>query len=131
MLKDAVATALYGIRGANGVVLVKTKRGTMGAPRINFSYEFNMATPKYLPDFVDGYTYANALNEAMKNDGLDPRYSSAELDAFKNQTYPSVYPNVDWMDESLRNMSYGDNVNFSAQGGGKFCLLYTSDAADD
>ena len=125
VLKDAVATALYGIRGANGVVLVKTKRGTMGAPRINFSYEFNMATPKYLPDFVDGYTYANALNEAMKNDGLDPRYSSAELDAFKNQTYPSVYPNVDWMDESLRNMSYGDNVNFSAQGGGKFVRYYT------
>ena len=125
VLKDAVATALYGIRGANGVILVKTKRGTIGAPRINFSYEFNMATPKYLPDFVDGYTYANALNEAMKNDGLDPRYSSTELDAFKNQTYPGVYPNVDWMDESLRNMSYGDNVNFSAQGGGKFVRYYT------
>lgn len=66
VLKDAVATALYGIRGANGVVLVKTKRGSMGAPRINFSYEFNMASPKNLPDFVDGYTYANALNEALK-----------------------------------------------------------------
>lgn len=125
VLKDAVATALYGIRGANGVVLVKTKRGVMGAPRINFSYEFNMATPKYLPDFVDGSTYANALNEAMRNDGLDPRYSSAELDAFKNQTYPGFYPNVDWIDESLRNMSYGDNVNFSAQGGGQFVRYYT------
>lgn len=125
VLKDAVATALYGIRGANGVVLVKTKRGAMGAPRINFSYEFNMATPKYLPDFVDGSTYANALNEAMRNDGLDPRYSSAELDAFKNQTYPGFYPNVDWIDESLRNMSYGDNVNFSAQGGGQFVRYYT------
>lgn len=125
VLKDAVATALYGIRGANGVVLVKTKRGAEGAPRINFSYEFNMATPKYLPEFVDGYTYANALNEAMRNDGLDPRYSSAELDAFKNQTHPGIYPNVDWIDESLRNMSYGDNVNFSAQGGGKFVRYYT------
>ena len=125
VLKDAVATALYGIRGANGVVLVKTKRGTMGAPRINFSYEFNMATPKYLPDFVDGYTYATALNEAMKNDGLNPRYSATELDAFKNQTYPDVYPNVDWIGESLRDMSYGDNVSFSAQGGGKFVRYYT------
>lgn len=125
VLKDAVATALYGIRGGNGVILVKTKRGTVGAPRINFSYEFNMATPKYLPDFVDGYTYGNALNEAMRNDGLTPRYSSAELDAFKNQTYPAFYPNVDWIDESLRNMSYGDNVNFSAQGGGKFIRYYT------
>lgn len=125
VLKDAVATALYGIRGANGVVLVKTKRGTMGAPRINFSYEFNMATPKYLPDFVDGYTYATALNEAMKNDGLNHRYSATELDAFKNQTYPDVYPNVDWIGESLRDMSYGDNVSFSAQGGGKFVRYYT------
>ena len=88
VLKDAVATSLYGIRGANGVILVKTKRGSLTSPQISFSYEFNMATPKRLPDFVDGYTYASALNEAMKNDGLMPRYSVAELDAFKNQTNP-------------------------------------------
>ena len=125
VLKDAVATSLYGIRGANGVVLVKTKRGTIGAPKINFSYEFNMATPKRLPDFVDGYTYANALNEAMRNDGLSPRYSDSELNAFKNQTNPNFYPNVDWIDESLRDVSYGDNVNFSAQGGSKFVRYYT------
>ena len=126
VLKDAVATAVYGMRGGNGVILVKTKRGTAGAPRINFSYEFNMATPKYLPDFVNGHTYAQALNEAMVNDQLAPRYSSAELEAFKNQTYPAFYPNVDWLGESLRNMSYGDNVNFSAQGGGKFIRYYTA-----
>lgn len=125
VLKDAVATAIYGIRGANGVVLVKTKRGAEGAPRIHFSYEFNMATPKHLPDFVDGYTYAQALNEAMTNDGLTPRYSAAELAAFQNRTYPNFYPNVDWIDESLRDISYGDNVNFSAQGGGKFVRYYT------
>lgn len=125
ILKDAVATSLYGIRGANGVILVKTKRGTMGAPQINFSYEFNMATPQRLPDFVDGYTYATALNEAMGNDGLSPRYSAAELTAFKDQTYPNVYPNVDWLSESLRDMTYGDNVNFSAQGGSKYVRYYT------
>lgn len=125
VLKDAVATSLYGIRGANGVVLVKTKRGSMSAPQINFSYEFNMATPNRLPEFVDGYTYASALNEAMRNDGSLPRYSDAELDAFKNQTYPMFYPNVDWMDEALRGASYGDNVSFSARGGGKFVRYYT------
>lgn len=125
VLKDAVATSLYGIRGANGVILVKTKRGSMSAPQINFSYEFNMATPNRLPDFVDGYTYASALNEAMRNDGSLPRYSQTELDAFKNQTNPMFYPNVDWVDETLRGASYGDNVNFSARGGGKFVRYYT------
>ena len=124
VLKDAVATSLYGIRGANGVILVKTKRGSLTSPQINFSYEFNMATPKRLPDFVDGYTYASALNEAMKNDGLMPRYSVAELDAFKNQTNPLFYPNVDWVDETLRGASYGDNITFSARGGGKFVSYY-------
>ena len=99
VLKDAVATSLYGIRGANGVILVKTKRGQMTAPQINFSYEFNMATPNRLPDFVDGYTYAQALNEALSNDGLDPRYSAAELEAFRTQSNPLFYPNVDWVDE--------------------------------
>ena len=54
VLKDAVATSLYGIRGANGVILVKTKRGSVGAPKITFSYEFNMASPKRLPKFADG-----------------------------------------------------------------------------
>ena len=125
VLKDAVATSLYGIRGANGVILVKTKRGSLTSPQISFSYEFNMATPKRLPDFVDGYTYASALNEAMKNDGLMPRYSVAELDAFKNQTNPLFYPNVDWVDETLRGASYGDNITFSARGGGKFVSYYT------
>lgn len=125
VLKDAVATAIYGIRGANGVVLIKTKRGSTGAPKINFSYEFNMAKPQRLPEMVDGYTYAQALNEAMTNDGLSPRYSQAELDAFRDQTYPAFYPSVNWVDESLRDMSYGDNVNFSASGGGKYVRYYT------
>ena len=125
VLKDAVATSLYGIRGANGVILVKTKRGTTSAPQINFSYEFNMATPNRLPEFVDGYTYASALNEALVNDGSLPRYSQPELDAFRNQTYPMFYPNVDWVDEALRDASYGDNVSFSAHGGGKFVRYYT------
>lgn len=125
VLKDAVATSLYGIRGANGVILVKTKRGQMTAPQINFSYEFNMATPNRLPDFVDGYTYAQALNEALSNDGLDPRYSAAELEAFRTQSNPLFYPNVDWVDETLRDATFGDNINFSARGGGKFVRYYT------
>lgn len=118
VLKDAPSLALYGIRGANGVVYIKTKRGNIGKPIITLDYEFKMGTPSRLPKFVDGYTYAQALNEGLRNDGLGPRYADRELDAFKNQTYPNFYPNVDWMDESLRNHSYGNNVNFSLSGGG-------------
>ena len=125
VLKDAVATSLYGIRGANGVVLVKTKRGSLTTPQIGLSYEFNMATPNRLPNFVDGYTYASALNEALVNDGSLPRYSGKELDAFKNQSNPLFYPNVDWIDQALRGASYGDNVTFTARGGGKFVRYYT------
>ena len=90
VLKDAASTALYGMKGANGVILVKTKRGRMGKPEINFSYQFNMATPQRLPEFVDGYTYAKALNEGLTNDGLSARYSAKELEAFR--TYAELFP---------------------------------------
>lgn len=117
VLKDAAALALYGVRGGNGVVYIQTKRGTVGKPVINFNYEFNMGTPSRLPQFVDGYTYAQALNEGLSNDGLSPRYKQYELDAFRDQTHPEFYPNVDWWDETLRDHSYGDNVNFNISGG--------------
>ena len=100
VLKDAASTSLYGIKGANGVIYVKTKRGFDSAPVIDFSYQFNVSTPNRLPNFVDGHTYANAMNEALSNDELSPRYSSQELDAFKNQTHPDFYPNVNWFDAS-------------------------------
>lgn len=125
VLKDAVSTALYGMRGANGVIQVKTKRGTTSKPQIRFAYEFNMAKPFRKPELADGYTYAQALNEGMRNDGLNPRYSDGELDAFRNGTLPSVYPNVDWWGESLRNASNGNNITFSATGGGQYVKYFT------
>lgn len=124
VLKDAASTALYGIKGANGVILVTTKRGTQSKPEINFSYQFKMGIPQRLPDFVDGYSYAQALNEGLRNDGMPQRYSAAELQAFKDQSHPDVYPNVDWLGESLRNRSYGDHITFSARGGGQYIQYY-------
>lgn len=124
VLKDAVSTSLYGLRGANGVILVKTKRDNNSVPEINFSYQFNMGTPRRLPEFVDGFTYAQALNEALENDGLPQRYDAKKLKAFQDGTYPDSYPNVDWMNEALRDHSYGDNITFSARGGGEFVKYY-------
>lgn len=125
VLKDAASTALYGVKGANGVILVTTKRGETAAPEINFSYQFNMGTPRKLPQFVDGYTYAQALNEGLENDGSPRRYDGKELSAFQEGTYPDFYPNVDWVGEALRDHSYGNNVTFSARGGGEFVKYYT------
>ena len=124
VLKDAASTALYGMRGANGVILVTTKRGSQSKPVINFSYQFKMGVPQRLPEFADGYTYAQALNEGLRNDGMPLRYSDTELQAFRDQTHPDVYPNVDWWGEALRNRSYGDHVTFSASGGGEFVKYY-------
>lgn len=125
VLKDAASTALYGIRGGNGVILVKTKRGVAGKPEITFSYQFNVATPNRLPEMVDGYTYAKALNEGLANDGLDQRYQERELEAFRTQSHPNIYPNVDWWNEALRDHSTGNNVTFSAKGGGQYVSYYT------
>lgn len=124
ILKDAVALALYGIRGGNGVVYVTTKRGKVREPAINFNYEFNMGTPIRLPEMVNGYTYAQALNEGLRNDGLTPRYAQRELDAFRDRTYSDFYPDVDWWGEALRNHSYGHNANFSIQGGNEKIQYY-------
>lgn len=124
LLKDA-STAIYGIRGGNGVILVKTKRGTVSKPQINVSYSFNMGTPIRLPKLVDGYTYAKALNESLINDGHSARYNDNELNAFKDQSYPDAYPNVDWWNEALRDHSYGNNLTFSARGGGQYVRYYT------
>ncbi|WP_294626985.1 SusC/RagA family TonB-linked outer membrane protein [uncultured Bacteroides sp.] len=125
VLKDAASTALYGIKGANGVILVKTKRGKEGKPEINFSYQFTMGTPRRLPELADGYTYATALNEGLANDGLSARYSAEELEAFRTQSHPDAYPNVDWWNEALRDHSFGNNLTFSAKGGGQFVRYFT------
>ena len=83
VLKDAVASAIYGIRGANGVVLITTKRGSQGF-KASVNYQASFDTPFRLPEFVDSYTYGNLLNEALELDGLDPRYSARELGYFRD-----------------------------------------------
>ena len=117
ILKDAVALALYGMRGANGVLLVTTKRGHVGGTKINVSYQHGFTSPTRLPAFANAAAYAGAVNEGLANEGLAPRYSSAELNAYANQNHPYLFPDVNWMDETLRSMGHRDHLNFSARGG--------------
>lgn len=125
VLRDAAALALYGYRGANGVVNIVTKRGKYDTREINFSYDhaFNYMTRK--PELADAYTYASALNEALTNDGKQVRYSQNELNAFKNGTSPYLYPNVNWWEEVFRDRGASDIATLSFRGGSTKMRYYT------
>lgn len=117
VLKDAAALALYGYIGINGAISVKTKRGSKKGTNISVKYNHKFTFGAEIPEYVDAFTYAQAMNEGRTNDALSPTYNQFELDAFKTGNYPYVYPNVDWMKESMRNtgsedilsLSYGNN----------------------
>lgn len=117
VLKDAAALALYGQRGANGVIVVTTKRGESEGMRIDVSYEHSFNQAFRMPEMLDAYGYANAMNEALALDGQDYLYTREHLDAYKNGTYPDYYANVNWMDEVLRKTAYVNNINTTFQGG--------------
>lgn len=117
ILKDAVATALYGTKGINGVVSIKTKRGAKNTRSITFSYDHVFNFRAHTPKMVDGYTYGLAINEARANDGLTPRYQSWELNALRDQTYPFLYPNVDWVNETFRDNGTVNKYNLEFRGG--------------
>lgn len=125
VLRDAAALALYGYRGVNGVVNIVTKRGKYDTREINFSYDhaFNYMTRK--PELADAYTYASALNEALRNDGKQVRYSQNELNAFKNGTSPYLYPNVNWWEEVFRDRGASDIATLSFRGGSTKMRYYT------
>ncbi|HHU95884.1 MAG TPA: SusC/RagA family TonB-linked outer membrane protein [Petrimonas sp.] len=126
VFKDAAATALYGYKGVNGVISVKTKRSKSDdlAVKVRFDRKFQSA-PK-TTEFIDAHTYAMALNEARTLDGLTPAYNKQELDAFKNGTYPNIYPNVDWKSEALRDAAFETQANLSISGGNDNLKYLTS-----
>ena len=121
ILKDAAATALYGYKGADGVINVITKRGQYNSRtiRVNYSHIFSNMTDK--PKFVDGPTYARAMNEALFNEGQGQfaKYSQQDIDAFASGKYPHLYPNVNWVNETFRNHASGDRAAVEFSGGGE------------
>lgn len=118
VLKDGAATALYGARGANGVILVNTKRGAYNSFDVDINYKHGFTLPINKPEMADAYTYARAMNEALRYDGLAPQYSESDLSAFKNQTDPELYPNVNWVKEGTRNVGENNQLNLLVRGGG-------------
>ena len=125
VLKDAPATALYSYKGANGAINIITKRGRYNFSEIKFTYDHGFTWEARRPQFVNGYDYATALNEAYVNDGRAPRYTANELNAFQTGKYPYLYPNVDWIAETFRNHGASDIFNLSFRGGGSRLRYYT------
>ena len=126
VLKDASETAIYGSRGANGVVLITTRRGKVDKITIDAKVETMYNTRTFTPDFVDGITYAYMANEARRTRNLDPIYTGNELKILKQGLDPDLLPNVDWVDEWLKKgaMSYRASLNLS--GGGQNARYFVS-----
>lgn len=122
VLKDAAALALYGNRGADGVVCITTKRGGNHKLRTRIDYTFGVQTPFRVPEMADGATYASAVNEALKNDGIDARYSQADIQALQKGT--SLLPDVNWKDQILRNTALNHDLNLSFDGSNQRMRYY-------
>ena len=122
ILKDASSTAVYGVRGANGVILITTKRGTQGKPQI--SYSGNVAVNRFtdVRNTMGAYDYARLYNEGRKADayltgGYTPRFSDEEVEKFRTGSDPLFYPDVDWYDLMLRNNAVTTQHNVNVSGG--------------
>ncbi len=131
VMKDASATAMYGARGANGVIYVKTKKGVEGNIRTTFSYEKVMAMPTDNIDVVDPVEYMNLYNEAILGRGLSDYtvYTAEKIANTGSSRYPDfVYPSNDWYDILFKDFSSNDRFGLNARGGGSRVQYYVSAA---
>jgi len=126
ILKDASATAIYGVRGANGVILINTKRGEAGKPRITYRAEVAGLTALRLPEYINGGQYASLMNEALVNNNQAPRWSEEELTKFRDGSDPYLYPNADWTDAVLKRDTWQTINNLSVTGGSEIIKYYTN-----
>lgn len=125
ILKDATATALYGVRGANGIVLITTKRGSEGAAKVSVKAEFGLTQPVKVPEMANAEQWIDFYNEISTYE----EGSIKPIDDYQKQMYlsgadPDLYPNVDWMDTIYKNLAMTGRVNVSASGGNKNVRYY-------
>lgn len=126
LLKDAAATAMYGAEGANGVILVTTKRGHIGKQQISLRVEQNISVPYRIPDFVDSWDYMRLANEASFNDGLDPtKYPDDLIALYESNADPDLYPNSQWTDLIARTV-HGQRYTLNFRGGTENAKYFVS-----
>lgn len=124
LLKDAAATAVYGSKGANGVLLITTKRGTEGPLKVNFSTQQGFERAQRLPQFLSSYDYARLFNEGLANDEQAPLYSEADLSAYSNGSDPYFHPDIDWYDQVLRTSAPVSKYDLSFSGGNQLARCF-------
>ena len=125
VLKDASATAIYGARAANGIIMVTTKKGASGRLSIDYSFNYTLSQPADLQDKVDAYTAATYLNRGLEYDGRAPQYTKEDLELFRNGTDPKAHGNVDWQDVCMRSFAPEMRHNLSMSGGNDVMKIYT------
>ena len=131
VLKDASATAVYGVRGANGVMLITTKRGREQKPEVSLTANWQIQSPTRTDTYLNSYQSVNLLEEALANDGLPSQFSANDLEMYRRSVAGELsgleamlYPNVDWYDEVLKSSSPAQRYNVSVRGGTKRMRYY-------
>lgn len=117
ILKDASATAVFGVRGANGVILITTKRGAEGKAKISFTTSAGVNVRTKELEFANSYQYASYVNMMWTNDGNEPLYSDEQLAAFRDHTNPLLYPDINWIDYCMNKAAFQSQHNVSISGG--------------
>lgn len=117
VLKDAAASAVYGVRGANGVVMIETKRGKIGKPQVDVRFEHSFTAPIKVPDYIGSVKYLELINEMYTESGRAPYASEATLMNYRNQTDPELYPDINWWDVVSKDHADNTKANISVNGG--------------
>ena len=117
ILKDAAASAVYGVRGANGVILINTKRGEVGPPKVSLRYEVAMSEPTKLPEFVDATTYMEVMNAIASDSRITLPFSQKQIGLTKSRYDTDLYPDVDWIDAITKKHAWNQRVNVNVNGG--------------
>lgn len=122
VLKDAASASIYGVRAANGVILVTTKRGAAGKPKIQYRATYSTQTPLIKPRYMDGVQYANAYNDFLVETGAAPAYTAEMIQKIKDQSDPNNFANVDWFDAVYKAAPL--NMQFLSASGGTEAMKY-------
>ncbi len=126
VLKDASATAIYGARAANGIVMVKTKSGSSGKINVDYSVNLSLSEPAELAKKVDSYTAAYYVNRGLEYDGRAPQYSANDLELYKNGSDPYGHPNTDWQKVTMRSFAPERRHNLAISGGTETMKIYSA-----
>ena len=126
ILKDASASAVYGVRGANGVIIITTKKGQEGRPKINFRSETGITSPTQLPKFVNASQFAEMANEAYFGAYGTYPYDEEALAHYRNGDDPDLYPDVDWMKSLYKDAAFNQLINISVNGGTEVVKYFIS-----